>query len=58
MTGADWAGHALAALMERVAVTESEAGDRFPLYADPEDGRWTTTGRGSWAGGSGPGCCG
>lgn len=51
MTGADWAGRALAALMERVAVTESAAGDRFPLYADPEDGRWTTTGRGSWAGG-------
>ncbi|MFD3939403.1 sugar ABC transporter permease [Streptomyces sp. NPDC058611] len=37
--------------MERVAVTEAAVGTRFPLYADPEDGRWTTTGRGSWTGG-------
>ncbi|MCX4984714.1 sugar ABC transporter permease [Streptomyces sp. NBC_00572] len=26
-------------------------GARFPLYADPADGRWTSTGRGSWTGG-------
>ncbi|MFJ3927377.1 sugar ABC transporter permease [Streptomyces sp. NPDC090022] len=51
MTGTDWAGPALASLMERVAVTDAEVGDRFPLYADPDDGRWTTTGRGAWAGG-------
>ncbi|MFE0577475.1 sugar ABC transporter permease [Streptomyces sp. NPDC058874] len=44
-------GRALAAVMERVAVTGSEVGVRFPLYADPADGRWTTTGRGSWTGG-------
>ncbi|MFE0012735.1 sugar ABC transporter permease, partial [Streptomyces erythrochromogenes] len=37
--------------MERVAVTAAEVGPRFPLYADPADGRWTTTGRGSWTGG-------
>ncbi|RSS78949.1 sugar ABC transporter permease [Streptomyces sp. WAC06614] len=47
----DWASRALGALMERVEATESQVGARFPLYADPEDGRWTTTGRGSWAGG-------
>ncbi|MFC9295067.1 sugar ABC transporter permease [Streptomyces sp. NPDC057011] len=51
MIGTDWAGRALAALMERVTESESESGARFPLYADPEEGRWTTTGRGSWAGG-------
>ncbi|MEV7578904.1 sugar ABC transporter permease [Streptomyces erythrochromogenes] len=44
-------GRALAAVMERVAVTAAEVGARFPLYADPADGRWTTTGRGSWTGG-------
>lgn len=48
---AHWADGALAAVMERVAVTEAAVGTRFPLYADPEDGRWTTTGRGSWTGG-------
>ncbi|MCX4807241.1 sugar ABC transporter permease [Streptomyces sp. NBC_01214] len=42
---------ALAAVMERVAVTAEAVGPRFPLYADPADGRWTTTGRGSWTGG-------
>ncbi|MFJ3976330.1 sugar ABC transporter permease [Streptomyces sp. NPDC090021] len=44
-------GRALAAVMARVAVTAAEVGPRFPLYADPADGRWTTTGRGSWTGG-------
>ncbi|MET9572251.1 sugar ABC transporter permease [Streptomyces virginiae] len=44
-------GRALAAVMERVAVTAAEVGHRFPLHADPADGRWTTTGRGSWTGG-------
>ncbi|WP_246042464.1 sugar ABC transporter permease [Streptomyces globosus] len=51
MSSADWAERALAAVMGRVAVTEAEVGARFPLYADPRDGKWTTTGRGSWAGG-------
>ncbi|MER5873850.1 sugar ABC transporter permease [Streptomyces sp. NPDC002044] len=46
-----WADGALAAVMERVAATEAAVGTRFPLYADPGDGRWTTTGRGSWTGG-------
>lgn len=51
MSGEAWAGRALAAVMERVAVTRAEVVTRFPLYADPGDGRWTTTGRGSWTGG-------
>ncbi|MFE7773256.1 sugar ABC transporter permease [Streptomyces sp. NPDC057445] len=42
---------ALAAVLERVAVTYAEVGTRFPLFADPAGGRWTTTGRGSWTGG-------
>lgn len=44
-------GRALEAVMERVAVTAAAVGPRFPLYAQPEDGRWKTTGRGSWTGG-------
>ncbi|WP_432089211.1 sugar ABC transporter permease [Streptomyces sp. bgisy095] len=47
----DWAGRALAAVMERVTTTEAQVGERFPLYADPRDGMWKTTGRGSWSGG-------
>ncbi|MEU9302026.1 sugar ABC transporter permease [Streptomyces sp. NPDC048269] len=50
-TDDDWARRALAAVIERVAVTAAEVGTRFPLYAGPGDGRWTTTGRGSWTGG-------
>ncbi|MFE9928862.1 sugar ABC transporter permease [Streptomyces sp. NPDC005533] len=34
-----------------MSVTEAQVGARFPLYAQPDDGRWTTTGRGSWTGG-------
>uniref|UniRef100_A0AAU2K110 Sugar ABC transporter permease n=1 Tax=Streptomyces sp. NBC_00049 TaxID=2903617 RepID=A0AAU2K110_9ACTN len=37
--------------MGRVSVTEARVGDRFPLYAEAGDGRWTTTSRGSWTGG-------
>ncbi|MFI8520100.1 sugar ABC transporter permease [Streptomyces sp. NPDC085481] len=47
----DWADRALAAVMERVTTTESQVGERFPLYADPRDGVWKTTGGGSWTGG-------
>lgn len=46
-----WAEQALAAVMGRVAATAAEVGPRFPLYADPDTGRWTTTSRGSWTGG-------
>ncbi|MFJ7157005.1 sugar ABC transporter permease [Streptomyces sp. NPDC101118] len=51
MTPGDWAGRALAAVLDRAGVTAAEVGTRFPLYADPGDGTWRTTGRGSWAGG-------
>ncbi|MFE5766419.1 sugar ABC transporter permease [Streptomyces sp. NPDC056492] len=51
MTPANRAGRALADVLDRAAVTRAETGDRFPLYADPETGRWTTTGRGAWTGG-------
>ncbi|WP_449483270.1 sugar ABC transporter permease [Streptomyces avidinii] len=51
MSGPEWARRALDEVLGRVAVTAAEAGERFPLYADPDTGRWTTTGRGSWAGG-------
>ncbi|MCX4779978.1 sugar ABC transporter permease [Streptomyces sp. NBC_01264] len=47
-----WAERAFAEILAQVAVTAAEAGEgRFPLYAEPDTGRWTTTGRGSWAGG-------
>ncbi|MFD6885061.1 sugar ABC transporter permease [Streptomyces sp. NPDC059957] len=56
MTGArvvdEWAARALAEVLEQVAVTAADVAEgRFPLYAEPDTGRWTTTGRGSWAGG-------
>ncbi|WAX77947.1 sugar ABC transporter permease [Streptomyces sp. KMM 9044] len=47
----DWAGRALKSVLDRVAVARTDVGDRFPLFADPGGGRWTTTGRGSWTGG-------
>ncbi|WP_406863610.1 sugar ABC transporter permease [Streptomyces sp. HUAS MG47] len=42
---------AAASLVRRTRSTAGEVGDRFPLYADPADGRWTSTRRGSWTGG-------
>ncbi|MEU5302866.1 sugar ABC transporter permease [Streptomyces noursei] len=48
---ASWAVRAWEAVLERVRVTVAEVGERFPLYADPGTGRWTTTARGSWTGG-------
>ncbi|MFG2769708.1 sugar ABC transporter permease [Streptomyces sp. NPDC048350] len=47
----DWARGALDEVLGRVGVTLGEVGDRFPLFADPDTGRWTTSGRGSWTGG-------
>ncbi|MFJ9829490.1 sugar ABC transporter permease [Streptomyces sp. NPDC101160] len=49
--GRGWAEEAFGLLVRRVEETAGQVGDRFPLYADPGDGRWTTTGRGSWTGG-------
>ncbi|MEU7122474.1 sugar ABC transporter permease [Streptomyces zaomyceticus] len=46
-----WVEEALDRLSRRVGETAEQVGTRFPLYADPADGRWTTTGRGSWTGG-------
>ncbi|MFF0479183.1 sugar ABC transporter permease [Streptomyces sp. NPDC004284] len=46
-----WADEALDTVLRRVGETARQVGERFPLYADPADGHWTTTGRGSWAGG-------
>ncbi|MFF8809605.1 sugar ABC transporter permease [Streptomyces omiyaensis] len=51
MTATGWADEALGLVLRRAARTADLVGDRFPLYADPADGRWTTTGRGSWTGG-------
>ncbi|GAA2771684.1 hypothetical protein [Streptomyces showdoensis] len=51
MIAPDWAESALALLVHRVGRTAEQVGSRFPLYAEPGDGRWTTTGRGSWTGG-------
>ncbi|MFH0244668.1 sugar ABC transporter permease [Streptomyces sp. HK10] len=45
------AGTAAELLVRRARATAEEAGDRFPLYADPATGRWTTSRRGSWTGG-------
>ncbi|MGW8358373.1 sugar ABC transporter permease [Streptomyces wedmorensis] len=51
MTGTRWAEEALDLVLRRVGETSEQVGDRFPLYADPGDGRWASTGRGSWTGG-------
>ncbi|GGY09188.1 sugar ABC transporter permease [Streptomyces tanashiensis] len=51
MTAVGWAEEALGLVLRRAGETSEQVGDRFPLYADPADGRWTTTGRGSWTGG-------
>ncbi|MFB6838710.1 sugar ABC transporter permease [Streptomyces sp. NPDC056361] len=52
MTGErSWAEDALGLLLRRVEETYGQVGDRFPLYADPDSGVWTSTGRGSWTGG-------
>ncbi|MFF9837873.1 sugar ABC transporter permease [Streptomyces sp. NPDC020422] len=47
----DWAGKALGLLLDRVGRTAEQVGTRFPLYAEPGDGRWTTTVCGTWTGG-------
>ncbi|MCI3905684.1 sugar ABC transporter permease [Streptomyces spectabilis] len=49
--GPAWAGPALHAVLDRAALTRAEVGARFPLFADPATGTWTTTRRGAWTGG-------
>ncbi len=44
-------GTALDAVLNRVAVVAEQVADRFPLFADPGSGHWTTSRRGSWVGG-------
>ncbi|WP_369381649.1 sugar ABC transporter permease [Streptomyces sp. cg36] len=51
MSAPEWAGPALDALLGRVAATRDHVGARFPLFAEPGSGEWTTTRRGSWTGG-------
>ncbi|MEU2654956.1 sugar ABC transporter permease [Streptomyces sp. NPDC007325] len=51
MSAPGWAEEALDLVLHRVGETSGQVGDRFPLYADPAGGRWTTTARGSWTGG-------
>ncbi|MFJ2031187.1 hypothetical protein [Streptosporangium sp. NPDC087985] len=46
-----WAEKALLEVLERSGTVEADAGGRWPLYADPVSGGWTTTARGSWTGG-------
>jgi unsaturated chondroitin disaccharide hydrolase len=42
---------AVARLVGRVDGTLAEAGDRFPVWADPETGAWTWNDDGDWTGG-------
>ncbi|QFG22286.1 sugar ABC transporter permease [Actinomadura sp. WMMB 499] len=46
-----WAEQTLESLLDRVAGAERDLGTRWPLYADPISGAWSTTARGSWTGG-------
>ncbi|WP_113698909.1 sugar ABC transporter permease, partial [Nonomuraea lactucae] len=45
------AEQALRDVLDRVTATEEQVEQRWPLFADPVSGRWTTTARGSWTGG-------
>ncbi|MFE9257290.1 sugar ABC transporter permease [Streptomyces sp. NPDC006879] len=47
-----WAQRELDQVLARARETQREVGPRYPLFADPETGRWKTTGRGSWTGGT------
>ncbi|WP_157244996.1 sugar ABC transporter permease [Nonomuraea typhae] len=46
-----WAERTLDALLDRAGTTEAAVAPRWPLFADPRTGDWTTTARGSWTGG-------
>jgi pimeloyl-ACP methyl ester carboxylesterase len=39
---------ALERVLRRVDQTIDDVGDRYPVFADSPDGRWTTSRRGSW----------
>ncbi|MGQ0776222.1 MAG: glucuronyl hydrolase [Pseudonocardiales bacterium] len=42
---------ALELVLDRVGRVAEQVDDRFPLFADPTTGQWTTSRRGSWTGG-------
>lgn len=46
-----WAEATLDQVLDRVTVVQQAVGDRFPLYADPVTGEWTTSRRGAWTSG-------
>jgi len=50
MTTDVWNG-AIERMLERIEDTAARVGDRFPHWADPETGEWTTTPDGDWTGG-------
>lgn len=42
---------ALDRVLDRIGRIAEQVDDRFPLFADPTTGQWTTSRRGSWTGG-------
>jgi len=42
---------AIGRILERMETTRKSVGKEYPHWADPETGRWTTTGDGDWTGG-------
>src|SRR5262245_65435490 len=42
---------AIRRMLARIDDTVTRVGDRFPHWADPETGAWTTTADGDWTGG-------
>ena len=50
MTPPPWS-EAIERMLERIADTATRVGERFPHWADPETGEWTTTADGDWTGG-------
>jgi unsaturated chondroitin disaccharide hydrolase len=50
MTAGVWT-EAIERMLGRIADTAARVGDRFPHWADPGTGEWTTTTDGDWTGG-------
>ncbi|MGH6689459.1 MAG: hypothetical protein ACREF4_02095 [Gammaproteobacteria bacterium] len=48
---------AIERMLTRIEDTATRVGDRFPHWADPETGDWTTTDDGDWTGGYWIGSC-
>ena len=47
MAGGPW-GEAIDRVLSRIRDTAGRVKDRFPHWADPETGQWTTTADGDW----------